>query len=459
MKKLLIFLIAIPGLSLFMSCQKWVDVGSPGTQLSAEKIFQSDATAISSVLAIYSQMETDGLNYNLIIHTGRSADELLNHSTSATNIELYTNNLTPGNSAVRNFWQVLYKYIYQANTLLEGLAMTPKVSEPVSRQLKGEAHFIRAFCYFYLVNLFGDAPLILSTSYEDAASRPRNNAGEVYSFIKEELTIATALLSSDYLSGAHTPTAERVRPNRFAAHALLARVHLYLSEWDRAEAEATIVLNNTNQYTLLSDPNEVFLKNSREAIWQWQSQLPNRNTYAGAFLILTTRPSNISIDSNVVNSFSMDDLRKANWIRSITSSGLHYYYPYKYKVRQNAPAITEYTMVLRLSEQLLIRSEAIAMQDRTDEALADLNAVRSRAGLSPLSGLSQSTLLDSIAQERRWELFTEFGDRWLNLKRTGTATPVLSVVKGANWADTDVLYPIPLSEIQLNSQLSQNAGY
>jgi hypothetical protein len=68
-------------------------------------------------------------------------------------------------------------------------------------------------------------------------------------------------------------------------------------------------------------------------------------------------------------------------------------------------------------------------------------------------------LLSFIEQERRIELFTESGHRWLDLKRTGRATAVLQVQK-PNWSDTDGLFPVPQNEINVNpALLPQNNGY
>ena len=91
--------------------------------------------------------------------------------------------------------------------------------------------------------------------------------------------------------------------------------------------------------------------------------------------------------------------------------------------------------------------------------MEDLNVIRNRAELSNFYTSDQDTLLTEIAHERQVELFCEWGNRWLDLKRLNKATTVLPVVKGANWQSTDVLYPIPLSELGKNPALTQNAGY
>ncbi len=88
--------------------------------------------------------------------------------------------------------------------------------------------------------------------------------------------------------------------------------------------------------------------------------------------------------------------------------------------------------------------------------------LRQRAGLSDITFSSQQEALNKIYHERRIELFTEFGFRWLDLKRTQTIDsimPSIATDKGGSWQTTDQLYPIPLSEIQTAPNIIQNPGY
>lgn len=117
-------------------------------------------------------------------------------------------------------------------------------------------------------------------------------------------------------------------------------------------------------------------------------------------------------------------------------------------------------MVMRLAEQYLIRAEARIQQGKLDDGRNDLDAIRHRAGLPNLStSLTQPALLLAVEQERKVELFAEWGHRWFDLKRTKRADAVLGPIKGANWQSTDTLYPIPSDAIRTNANLTQNEGY
>jgi hypothetical protein len=116
--------------------------------------------------------------------------------------------------------------------------------------------------------------------------------------------------------------------------------------------------------------------------------------------------------------------------------------------------------VLRLAEQYLIRAEARANQNNIAGAVDDINVIRTRAGLPAVSqGVSKDQCLLAIEQERRIELFTEWGHRWFDLKRTNRADAVLSTLKSPNWQSADRLYPIPQSELETDVHLNQNPGY
>lgn len=443
---------------LNFSCKKFVEVGEPHTQLGSTKLFNNEGTATGAQLAIYSQMEADGLFYTLLLNTGLSGDEFRCLTTSVPYVDMANNNLTADNRFISGQWNTYYKLIYQANGVIEGVTKSSSLTENTKKILEGEARFVRALLHFYLVNLFGEVPIIKTTTYAENALPRRSSVSDVYNAIIEDLLKSVQLLNSDYKDGINNTTTERVRPNKSSALALLSRVYLYIGSWQQAEQAASQVIGTAN-YVLEANLNNVFLKNSKEAIWQIKQVLPGSNTFAGSMFVITGTPSLVSINPTLVGRFQLGDNRRSSWISTTTVGSSTYYKPFKYKVGQNVTTVTEYTMVLRLAEQYLIRAEARAMQDNLSGAEQDLNKIRIRAGILFVSGLSKSNLLDSIQAERNLELFCESGDRWLNLKRKGIATNVLLPLKGNNWNPNDSLYPIPQVELLRNPLLTQNPGY
>jgi len=452
-----------------LSCKKNVEVGPPITQLATSSVFTDNNTATAAQLVLYSQMRTDP--YNLARITGLSSDELFTYATGQVSKDLYANTLnaaTDGGSI--STWPVTYNYIYEENAVLEGIGKSDLLSPAVKQQLTGEAVFLRTFWYFYLTNLYGDVPLITTTDYKINTALPRAPQQQVYQRIIADLKNAENLLNSDYVDASDTViTSERVRPTKWAATALLARTYLYSKNYDSAESRATVVINNP--IFQIASLDDVFFMNSSEAIWQL---MPLSTAFAateGLYFILNTSPAtgnnnSSTISTQLMGTFEAGDNRKTHWIGSYTKNGSTYFFPNKYKDGSASRTLREYSMILRLAEQYLIRAEARARQGNisgTGGALADLNVIRHRAGLLDYSGsMDQASVIAAIQHERQVELFAE-AHRWFDLKRTGTVDAVMSLVtpmkKGNTWSSYQQFYPIPITDVQNSLTLTQTPGY
>jgi starch-binding outer membrane protein, SusD/RagB family len=448
------------------SCKEFLDVGLPKTEVISKAVFENPATATSAMLSVYgSFMQTSATSMGSSVYLGQAADELISYATPPFS-NYYRNDLV----ALTNneFWKPYYDAIYRANIVLEGVENSPSLTEDLKNQLKGEAVFVRAFFHFYLFNLFGDVPYLTTADYKVNNLAPRMSREIVYSHIVEDFKMAKTLLTDKFPNAANQPSVERVRPNRVAAQAMLARTYLYMKEWEKAGLEANDIIQNTSTYELLNDLNLVFKKNSKETIWQLMSsdQINYTNGYEGYSFILNAAPgpfgsSSVSLSDQVWNSFEANDKRKTNWVGTF----MNYHYPFKYRVKAIAQPITEYSMVIRLAEIFLIRAEALAEQNKLAEAIQDLDAIRGRAGISKIAEtrpeIQKAELLSVIYHERQVELFTEWGHRWLDLKRTDRADVVLKPIKGASWQTTDRLFPIPKAQMDNSPAFrgAQNPGY
>ncbi len=454
--KLLIALVVIISIE---SCKKFLEADPPIDQLTSEVVFTEEKTATAAVLGMYtSMMSTVPIisSGGTTLYAGLSADELYSSNISDVGSSQFSANaLSPNNgNLVSAFWLRGYNIIYQANACIEGLDNNTHISKPVRDQLLGEALFNRAFIYYYLVNLFGDVPLLLNTDYGKNSAAPRTASSIIYDQIINDLKEAQLLLKTAY------PTTDRVRPNKWTATALLARIYLNLGQWILAEQESSAVINS-GDYFLETNLDNVFLVSSREAIWQIMPAEEGFNTTEGITFVPSVWSSGIPtypITEYLLNAFETDDVRKTSWLASKLVNGETYHYPYKYKINEYGLPLTENYMVFRLAEQYLIRAESCAHQEKIDEAKNDLDIIRQRAGLPGTLANTSEELGDAIAQERRIELFVEWGHRWFDLKRTKKSTEVLGAIK-PGWQATDTLYPIPLSEMLANKNLTQNQGY
>jgi len=470
-----IFLFAIT--LLLGGCKKFVQINPPVTKITGETVYSNNTSAAAAMTGIYNNMiaspSFSSGNNSIGYLTGLAADELKNYSSTITFIQFYQNALSSSSNGNSNayFWPGLYNKIYDANAVIEGLNNSNGVSDSIKRQLIGEAEFMRAFLHFYAVNLYGDVPLVTTTDYQINNSIHRTPVERIYQQIVADLRDAQNKLTDDFVDYSGLTTSERTRPNKAAATALLARAYLYTGKWDSAETQATAIINNNSRYTIVNNFDSIFLANSSEAIWQLQPVTPGHNTYDGQYFVLTSTPGSaslsVALSTNLMNAFETGDKRLSNWVGTYKKSGANqsYYFPYKYKIYKvsTSQPVTEYTMVLRLAEQYLIRAEARAQQGNIQGSQDDLNTIRARAGLPNTLANDQSTLLTAISHERQVELFTEWGHRWLDLKRTGAVNSVMSVVTpqkgGSSWSSNWALLPIPLSELTINPNLVQNPGY
>lgn len=452
-------LLVISVMAFLASCES-IAVDEPTYLLSDTSVFQDETTAESAVVGIYSQIMSgtafaSGGRQSVTYLSGLSADTFTNYSFLADENQFYTNALNATNNTLeQSIWNQGYNHIYTANSILEGLAKATEISVDTKQRLEGEAKFIRAFFNFYLVNLFGDIPLVTSTDYLINSTISRSPVADIYEQIIADLEDAEKYLPSDYsfYSGMRT------RPTRFAASALLARTFLYTEQWSMAEQEASKLIGAADLFTLESDLDNVFLATSKEAIWQLASIDGTRDTWEGYNFILTnTPPIAVTLADGFLQNFGPNDSRLLQWTGHITDGTQSYGFPFKYKIRAGGTG-SEFSMVLRLAEQYLIRAEARAMLGDLPNALADLNTIRTRTGVANIQASEIPEFIDLLMEERHLELFAEWGHRWLDLKRTGRANTVLSSLK-PDWQETDVLYPIPQQEIQTNPNLSQNPGY
>ena len=440
-----------------LSCEKFLEVDPPKTEVITDVAFSDEKIATSTVLGIYSSM--NGYNSQFAssmvsVLMSITADD---YYYAASSYDAFKQNaLLPSTSNLDRLWSQPYSYINQANGIIEGVAAS-NLSPAFKQQLASEAKFVRAFCYFYLVNIFNKVPLVKDTDIEKNKTLGQSTKQETYDFIIQDLKDAVNGLSDAYQG------AERVRPNKKAAQALLARVYLYNKNWDLAEAMATAVISDT-RYKISPNLNSVFLRTSEEAIWQLQTvntSTAGVNTWEGFAIVPPTPTSQALYRVYPVTAakFEIGDKRRTDWLKPYVTATTTFYYPTKYKIRTAAP-VTEYNTVLRLAEQYLIRAEARANQNipaKLVQAVEDINVIRGRANLTALStSLPKADVLLAVENERQLELLGEWGHRWFDLVRTNRAVPVLSVTKANGFDAADQFIPISEETLKTNAKLTQN---
>lgn len=456
--KLILYTVSVVVMALsLLSCESFIEVDMPQSELTGNAVYEDVTTANAALADIYARMREGGVasgtSFGGTFLMANYADDMDFYGTNTLNEQFNKHTLLPTNANLLRLWNTTYGEIYAINALLEGVQSSAAITGEDRDRLLGEAYFLRAFNYFYLVNLFGDIPYVITTDYELNATIGKTSAAEVWNNIIQDLLLAESFLPESY------PSSARVRANRATVHAMLARVHLYTLNYSQAEAYATLVIES-GIYSIDTDPAAAFLKDSPSIIWSFHPGIAGQNTKdATTYNFTSGPPTKPTLSVNLYDSFENGDLRKTNWIAVISNPNGTWYRPFKYKLNAPTSESQEYTLLLRLEEQYLIRAEARAFNGNIPGAQADIDVIRTRAGLSATSAATQEELAAAILQERRHELFTEQCHRWFDLKRTGNAESVLSLIK-PNWQMRDILLPLPEAELSLNENLlPQNPGY
>ena len=444
-------------LTALSSCKKFVDVDIADNLIQKEDTFTSDNSATSATLALYSYYPTvNSLQYVTWLG-GLAADELQNTTSTTELIQFSQNVVATNNSYPLNYlWNYPYQVIRESNAIIDGVTKSAAITPAVKDQLIGEAKFFRAYMNFNMVNYFGGVPIVTDPLESNSANLPRAAATEVYAHIITDLKDAQNLLPTTYVGTA----ALRVRANKWAATALLAKVYLYTKDYANAELESTKIIAS-GTYTMSTLAN-TFVNTSSETILQLSTLYgaSSFSTYRTALQTDNIAPPAYVLYTDFTKGFELNDNRKTSWIDSTTFNAIKYYRINKYKLptRSALPAGNEFTVLFRLGEQYLIRAEARAQQGNISGAQSDVNVIRTRAGLRNTLAADLTSLSVAIAKERKLELFGETGNRWFDLKRTGTADAVLGALK-PTYKTTSQLMPIPVTQILANGNLVQNPGY
>ncbi len=361
--------------------------------------------------------------------------------------QFISHNVRADNANIATAWSAIYATINRANHII---AKVPNVTDPLFTQalrdqLTGEAYFVRALAYFDLARTWGGVQLALepTNTANDKNGIERSSLAQTYAQVLSDLNAAEPLLPE---------TTNRVRATKKTVWALRARYHLYQKEWALAESYASKLLNDATSYQLVK-PYSAFFANNVAATPESVFELSYSSTYANTHRNQWQPPANNGTRQwapndafiALVNDANVGGNRSA--LIAKTSQGLWYGNLY-YRNPATDPAY-----VLRIAEQYLIRAEARAQDKKLTDALADLNAVRSRAGLTNSTAATQDEILLAIENERRIEFAFE-PHRWFDLVRTERADEVLGVTDKNKW-----VLPIPAAEVLIDGSLQQNFNY
>lgn len=368
-------------------------------------------------------------------------------------------------------WKNWYKTIGRATYSIQYTENYGLTDEAYKNRLIGEAKFLRAYNYFFLVRGWGDVPLQHINLIERAPK------AQVYDFIKQDLLDAIQVLpeKSEYAQ------ADLGRATKGAAKALLAKVYLYQKDWTNALRYSNEVLTS-GEYGLESDYAKIWrveTENGRESIfevqargesiahgvnqysetqgargpsgWGWGFNTPTENLLAA----FNAEGDNIRRDATII--FRGETLYDGREVSMAVENAMYNEKAYS-SSNLGAGDGDKNIRVLRLAEIYLIKAEAANELNDQGTARDALNEVRDRVNLGFVTLTDQALLRKAIWKERRLELAFEH-DRWFDLIRTGEAQQAMTADGKTFVVNRHELFPIPSTQLIATPTMVPNPGY
>ncbi|MBV6647672.1 MAG: RagB/SusD family nutrient uptake outer membrane protein [Cyclobacteriaceae bacterium] len=508
MKRIFILLISV---GLGFGCEDKLDVENPN-EPNAGLFWRSAQDAQQGINAVYSTLHRGSISRwmpmlystRTDIAESRSPWPELNNALDKFIQPNY--NFDP----VAGVWFDNYVGINRANQVLDNVPDID-MDENDRNVIIGQAYMLRGLFYYHLVTLFGNVPLMLSTS-QPQDYPPNSLPVDVYQQIISDLELAIDLLPETYSS----PN-DLGRVTRGAAHALKAKAHMQIGEYAEALPSLQWLVDGPGGsiYDLTTDYRDNFLissENNIESVFEWQfeenpteftdqdTDTPNHNY--GSSMAQFTAPIGIGFsdtearrwiiyefdeltvggdrDPRVAASFLFDST-DINGPTSTMVYGQTFASRYGTSPNSNRVWIRKFLndhwkneegfrspnnyRYIRYADVLLMYAECLNATGSTPAAYQHVDRVRQRVGLQALSitrpGLSQAEFLEQVKHERLLELAGE-GHRWNDLVRWGDLGPDL-VVNDPAFANFEVgrheLLPIPQLDVDANPNLRQNPNW
>ncbi|HKZ68312.1 MAG TPA: RagB/SusD family nutrient uptake outer membrane protein, partial [Chitinophagaceae bacterium] len=474
-------------LSVLPGCKKMLEVKSESS-ITEDNYFRNEGDFEPYVTGIYIYMRN--FANNITYGTERS-EELIAGSNSRFGTA-WSQIITPSSGAINyNDW---YKAIGHCNLLLAKINDFSFSSEDNKKKIVAEALCLRAYFYFHLTRIIGDAPLMLqAVTDENVPLLPRSSAVEVMKQIQADLDAAiTGFKSISTFAVTNYPS--KYRFSYGAAQALKADAKLWSAKVlaagsaDLTAAIAAIDEVELSGVTLNADFKSVATTRAatnKEDILAayYQRDETGANYGLNALPFLSIVQGALNIDSipyaqtsgNGQGAYQISALSKGlftntsdkripfTWITERQNSGPKISWITKYPGSKYADdRISDNDIIIyRLADMLLMKAEAYAALDNTALAIENLNKVRNRAGTGDYSGATDKASVEKeILDERGRELFFE-NKRWYDLVRfhKGGTIDVYTYVPNLAGKTTPLFWPLNTTVLANNKLLEQTTGY
>ncbi|SNY99519.1 Starch-binding associating with outer membrane [Flagellimonas pacifica] len=443
---------------------------NPNTFFTTESEFEAAITG--AMRPLYAGYEGWDYGYPIILCSG--AEDVRSDADIFANLD----RLNPNSQelTIAGIWKVLYQSISNVNAIIGNLGNAENISEERLGELEGQAKFIRALDFFFLVRWFGEVQLTTFENQGDVENLPQATVEEIYASIIADLKDAEAKLPDTF--------EQRGRPTKGAAKALLAKVYLTMTGWPLKDASKYAEARDKAKevmdmgiYSLEANFNDLWLEANKltnaEFIFAFYGSIA-ADGISGSHMHIASRHwgngeggwGDFYSEDRFFNAFP-DGPRKDATFTSVFADGTSWedagVQPHMAKYRDAGDTVNDdgegFNVVLRYADVLLMYAEAANMAEGgpSQAALDAINEVRQRAGLTPLSsGMSQSDFDGAVIEERNWELAFE-ANRWFDLVRKEMVIEVNQDLH-PNVSENNRLLPKPAAQL-IPGILEQNPGY
>jgi len=474
------YLLISLGLIYLSACNKHLDQAPPDKGPDKDAIVDMGGLN-AAVVGMYSKMRDLSYYGGLYLYLPEIMGDNVYISANNSNryLSSYRYNWVGSDGDVTAVWNSIYSAILSANNIINDGPNVPAGDDEVATKNSdlGQAYFIRALEHFDLVRFFAQQYAIgggsqLGVPYvtqKQIGSPARNSVAEVYEMLIADLRKAESLLPDV------TPkTLGRYNANKDAVHALLSRVYLYRGDNDSAVVEATKVVESAADYSIIdavANPSGYMEFYNTPGTAGEIFTLHFLTTNGGGStnygnMYLNDGYGDIKPSTGLINSLDPADIRREFVVNGGNEDQPDELENLKFTGQENTPGLYS-PKILRIEEVYLNRAEANAKLGQTNDALDDLNEIRTRRGLSILTGVSGKALVDSVLRERQIEFMFE-GTRYFDLMRNELdvkrSNPgITNVLSGSpteiKHGEDHSIVPIPARELNSNNNMDPNPGY
>jgi hypothetical protein len=446
--------------------------------------YKTAAQAEALLAAAYQDYNNEFYQLDVYIYNEAQSDNAYAGEPKAQTTTIDNFSIDASNGNVSRDWRYMYNQIAKCNSVIE---WAPKITDLAltdarKNEMVGEAKTIRARCYFNLVRIYGDVPLVL----KEIPSISNKNLEEIYPLLYPERKTSEEVYNqiisdlTEALSGVKDYSSNKAIVSKAVVNATLAEVYATKQpvDWGKVKQYASAMTgdaryglydNYDDNFAVAADKSKLTNEHGKESIFEIDLTAWSTGGNWGAQMFYGKDWKKFNTPSkDLVKLFQdeKDSVRFKSTIKweDVTGVWTDIYwpasnYPFAYKMRLEEKGNI---VMLRLPAVMLLLAEAENELGNLEAARLLVDKVRNRAKMNGTAAVSKDAMRLAIEKERRLELAFE-GYRWWDLKRTGRAIQVMNSAKDIhntyNVTERKLVWPVPQSERDQNEKLTQNPGY